>query len=132
MINGALHPIRFQKYILGGEALEKELLKDLARVQENDFTIYNEYGPTEGTVGCIVYKMSKEDILKDREVYIGKQIANTHIYLLDEEMKPVPVGSVGEIYISGRCLAKGYLGNPLLTQEKFIRKSFFKGLPCNV
>ncbi len=121
MVHGALHPICFEKYIIGGEALEKSLLMELALKQESGFTVYNEYGPTEATVGCIVYAMDRKNILEGREVYIGKPIDNCHIYILDGTMKPVPLGVRGEIYIAGDCLAKGYLGNPALTSERFVK-----------
>ena len=81
--------------------------------------IYNEYGPTEATVGCTVYEVPNED----SSILIGKPIANTKIYLLDENLNIVPKGIIGEIFIAGNGLAKGYL-NKELSEQKFVPHLF--------
>ncbi len=87
------------------------------------FTLVNNYGPTESTVvatsGYVL-----PSILNNELPSIGRAIDNTQIYILDESMQPVAVGEVGEIYIGGKSLAKGYLNRPELTAEKFITHSF--------
>ena len=108
--------------IVGGEMLlEKHvsLLQSLNR----DISIYNEYGPTETTVGCSVKSIS----ITDNTISIGKPIANTDLYILDENLTLLPIGTVGELYISGLGLARGYLNNPELTAEKFIVHPFKEG-----
>lgn len=86
---------------------------------------YNEYGPTEATVWCTVYEIDKK-----REysvIPIGKPIANTSIYILDKSRNQVPKGVIGEIYIGGDGLSKGYLNNETITNERFIDNPFDKG-----
>ena len=84
--------------------------------------LYNEYGPTEGTVWSSVYQPQSTD--KDRSVAIGKPIPNVQIYLLDRDMNPVPVGVSGELYIGGAGLARGYYGLSALTAERFVPNPF--------
>ncbi|WP_343618893.1 amino acid adenylation domain-containing protein, partial [Flavobacterium sp.] len=108
--------------IVGGEAL----LENQVRILQNlnpEIRIINEYGPTEATVGCIIYdvKNAAETVL------IGKPIANTQIYILDESLNPCAVGVTGELYIDGDGLARGYINRPELTAEKFIPNPFKEG-----
>jgi amino acid adenylation domain-containing protein len=84
---------------------------------------YNEYGPTETTVTSIEYTAELNDGYNNF-VPIGKPIANTHIYILDEEKQLVPQGSPGELYIGGDGVARGYLNRPELTAERFIQNPF--------
>ncbi|UUF16685.1 MULTISPECIES: non-ribosomal peptide synthetase [Flavobacterium] len=102
-------------FICGGEELKKSHIEIIKNLNES-CKIYNEYGPTETTVGCTAIEVS----LEDEKISIGRPIANTKIYILDANAKAVPVGVVGEIYISGRGVSKGYIGNPSLTAEKFV------------
>jgi acyl carrier protein len=81
-----------------------------------DLTIVNEYGPTEATVCSTLNYISPEDAITT----IGKPLMNTGIYILDPELQLLPIGAVGEIYITGEGLARGYLNQPELTSEKFI------------
>ena len=99
-------------FIIGGEALTTDQILHLQK--NEDCVIYNEYGPTEATVGCIVKKIATA-----AEPFIGKPIQNTEVILLDESDRLVPFGSIGEICISGICLSKGYLNRAELTAEKF-------------
>jgi len=88
--------------------------------------IYNEYGPIEATVGCMIHQYDPE---QDTEgiVPIGVPIDNTNIYILDEKIRPVDDNKVGEIYISGDCVAKGYFKRDELTRETFINDTFNDG-----
>jgi amino acid adenylation domain-containing protein/non-ribosomal peptide synthase protein (TIGR01720 family) len=86
-------------------------------------TIYDSYGPSESTV-CSTY--AKIDRIADVSI-IGKPIANRSIYILNGRLQLQPVGVVGEIFIGGAGLARGYLNNPLLTAEKFIANPFKQG-----
>nr|MDZ8289084.1 amino acid adenylation domain-containing protein [Nostoc sp. ChiSLP01] len=90
------------------------------------FQIVNNYGPTENTVvttsGAVVAK-GQEQISPN----IGRAIANTQVYILDENLQLVPVGVPGELHIGGVGLARGYLNRPELTQEKFINNPFGSG-----
>ncbi len=84
--------------------------------------LYNEYGPTEGTVWCTVYEIPSTQ--SGSHVPIGRPIANMQIYLLDADGQPVPIGVPGELYIGGTGLAQGYLNRPELTEEYFVRSTF--------
>jgi amino acid adenylation domain-containing protein len=83
--------------------------------------IHNLYGPTEASIDVLYYDCNKEGL---KEVLIGKPIWNTAVYIVDDNMQPVPVGSVGELYIGGVGVARGYLNKPELTTEKFIPNPF--------
>jgi amino acid adenylation domain-containing protein len=110
-----------KKFIVGGESLETDLAGRVAQKFNKTPEIFNEYGPTEATVGCMIYKFSPgTDTDNLRSVPIGIPADNVQIYLLDKNQKPVPIGLAGEIYISGAGLARGYLNRPELTAEKFV------------
>jgi amino acid adenylation domain-containing protein len=82
--------------------------------------ILNEYGPTESTVCATLHRYSAGDLSNN----IGKSIINTKLYVLNNNHMPVPVGVIGELYIAGAGLARGYLNNPELTAECFIPNPF--------
>jgi amino acid adenylation domain-containing protein len=108
--------------IIGGEALSAETI---AFWQQNAplTRLVNEYGPTETVVGCCVYEVPAGAAIAGM-VPIGTPIANTEIFLLSGSLTPVPVGVVGELYIGGPGLARGYLSRPDLTAEKFVPNPF--------
>jgi amino acid adenylation domain-containing protein/non-ribosomal peptide synthase protein (TIGR01720 family) len=113
-----------QRLILGGEAATWNLIK---RVRElaPECKIFNHYGPTETTVGVLTYPV--EEISTDtlsNTVPLGRPLANTQIYLLDNYYQPVPFGVIGEIYIGGDNVARGYINQPELTNERFIPNPF--------
>jgi amino acid adenylation domain-containing protein len=84
------------------------------------FEVWNNYGPTENTV-VATYCLVPPDKQTVAAPPIGRPIANTQVYILDAHLQPVPVGVPGELYIGGASLARGYLNQPALTEEKFIR-----------
>jgi amino acid adenylation domain-containing protein len=85
-------------------------------------TLHNEYGPTEATVWSSVCTL-KEPLIGNT-VAIGKPISSTQIYILNPVLHPVPVGVIGEIYIGGAGITRGYLHQPTLTAEKFVPNPF--------
>lgn len=116
---------KVKKFIVGGEALDTSLARKIYDKFNGDIEIYNEYGPTEATVGCMTYLFDpKEDSLT---VPIGFPISNAQVYLLDESFKPVSIGIYGEIFVSGDGVAKGYIFNEELTLQKFIPDPFREG-----
>ena len=113
--------------LAGGEALSrKQVEKYLSFLAENkasDHCLINGYGPTENTTFTTCYKMSKETRIQNT-VPIGFPISNTSVFILDDQMNPVPEGIAGELFIGGDGLARGYLNQPELSAEKFISHSF--------
>src|SRR5262249_57893939 len=86
-------------------------------------TSWNEYGTTEATVACVLYRFETGKHT-GAHVPIGRVGANARIYILDERQEPVPVGITGEIYIGGVGLARGYVNRPDLTAERFVPNPF--------
>jgi non-ribosomal peptide synthetase component F len=113
---------RTRALVIGGEELRAGGLR-FWRERAPGTRLINEYGPTETVVGCCVYEVEEDEYGKET-VSIGKPIANARMYILDVELEPTPIGARGEIYIAGAGLARGYLGNPDLTAEKFIPNRF--------
>jgi len=112
------------KMLGGGEALPRELAD---RLLEKGGSLWNMYGPTETTVWsttCQVNALESRHRRQNVPEAIGRPIANTEIYILDGNLQAVPVGIVGELYIGGDGLAKGYLNRPELNAEKFISHPF--------
>src|ERR1700743_2275297 len=108
------------KILCGGEALPKDLADQLVpRCRE----LWNMYGPTETTIWSLVKLVTTEDEL----ITIGHVIDNTQIYVLDERLNRLPDGEVGELYIGGDGVAKGYLNKPELTAERFLEDKFIPG-----
>ncbi len=106
------------KLILGGEKLSTELAKSTLDKFGEEIEIYNEYGPTEGTIGCMIHRYDpKADT--GSSVPIGKPIRNIQIELLRSGL-PVPAEIPGEIFIRGAGVAQGYLNLPEMTSERFI------------
>ncbi|KAB2831918.1 MAG: AMP-binding protein, partial [Caedimonadaceae bacterium] len=101
-------------FIIGGEnLLQEDIMPDLKKSVASHGLIINEYGPTEATVGCSVFSITSSTSLPmSASIPIGTPISNVQIYILDEQMQPVPIGVRGEIYIGGEGLARGYLNRP--------------------
>lgn len=109
---------RVKSLVVGGEALRDSALRGW-RQAAPELRVFNEYGPTETVVGCCVF-MFEADKHFDGDVPIGRPIAGTDLFILDPDLKPVPFGCTGELYIGGAGLARGYLGRPELTAERFV------------
>lgn len=113
-----------QRLILGGEAATWDLIKRVHELAPK-CKIFNHYGPTETTVGVLTYPV--EEISTDalsNTIPLGRPLANTQIYLLDNYCQPVPLGVAGEIYIGGDSVARGYINQVELTNERFILNPF--------
>ncbi|VBW50373.1 non-ribosomal peptide synthase [Burkholderia pseudomallei] len=104
--------------LCGGEALPPALAE---RLLAHVPAIWNLYGPTETTVWSTVRRVTTP------VVDIGGPIANTQVYVLDERLRPAPIGVAGELYIGGAGVARGYLNRPELTRERFVDDPFRRG-----
>ena len=112
--------------IIGGEELSSSLAEKIYDKFNGNIEIFNEYGPTEATVGCIVYKFNKLQH-SGKTLLIGNPIDNTKVYVLNEELSLAPIGVASEIYLSGEGISRGYLNKPELSSEKFIENPFIAG-----
>jgi len=113
---------KVELFVIGGENLLGESLRFWREVSPTTRLI-NEYGPTETVVGCCVYEVQASDPFSG-SVPIGKAIDNTRLYVLDQQLRPVPAGVAGELYIGGAGVARGYLNRPELTREHFLADPF--------
>ncbi len=111
------------RVIASGEALPYELQRRFfLRFSRGGAELHNLYGPTEAAVDVTYWACEAEG--KRSVVPIGRPVANTRIHLLDASLRPVPVGVPGELHIGGVQVARGYLGRPELTAERFIPDPF--------
>jgi amino acid adenylation domain-containing protein/non-ribosomal peptide synthase protein (TIGR01720 family) len=117
---------RIKRFILGGEDLDTRSAREVYRLFDGKVEMYNEYGPTEATVGCMIHRFHPFHDTRS-SVPIGSPAANIRIYLLDKNLAPVLMGVPGELYIGGEGIAAGYLNRPELTAEKFIPSPFIPG-----
>jgi len=106
--------------VCGGEAFPTELA---AQLLEWNIPLWNFYGPTEATVWTAIHPIK---LIESERPYIpiGRPLPNTQLYILDANLQPVPVGVLGELYIGGAGLSRGYLKRPELNAEKFIPNPF--------
>ncbi|MFJ9351606.1 non-ribosomal peptide synthase/polyketide synthase [Streptomyces sp. NPDC101237] len=104
----------------GGEAVSEALWKRLAALSDTDAV--NLYGPTEATVDALVGR-----VRDSARPVVGRPVHHSRAYVLDTALRPVPPGVTGELYLSGPGLARGYLGRPALTAERFVADLF--GMP---
>jgi amino acid adenylation domain-containing protein len=105
------------KILCGGEAMPPDLARELI---PRCSSLWNMYGPTETTIWSTVTHVTSTE----SRIPIGRPIANTQVYIVDRELREVPVGGTGELLIGGIGLARGYLNNPELTAERFIPDPF--------
>ena len=109
--------------MLGGETLPASLARQLSGAISG--RLLNMYGPTETTIWSTTHTLSPDS----GTVLIGRPIANTQVYVLDRSLQPVPTGSIGDLYIGGDGVVRGYLNNPALTAERFLPNPFSPATP---
>ncbi len=112
-----------EQLVLGGESLMGEVLEEW-RAQHPGATVINEYGPTETTVGCSEFRIEPGDAVPAGVVTLGRPIWNTQMFVLDAQLRPVPAGSPGEIYIAGDLVTRGYHRRPDLTSGRFVANPY--------
>ncbi len=115
LIGDRAHQIRARCFVVGGEALQGES----AAFWRRYLPVINEYGPTETVVGCCIHQAGADDPVR-RDLPIGRPTPQTRLYVLDRTLQPMPTGAIGELYIGGDQLGRGYLQRPGLTAQRFV------------
>ncbi|HET8888637.1 MAG TPA: amino acid adenylation domain-containing protein [Candidatus Angelobacter sp.] len=105
------------KALCGGEAMPPELAREMI---PRCSTLWNLYGPTETTIWSTISRVRSVE----NHIPIGRPIANTQVYIVDDQLRQLPAGAAGELLIGGEGLARGYLNQPELTAERFIPNPF--------
>src|SRR6184192_908300 len=121
IIGDAPENASLQHLVLGGEVFASVFAKEISRRLTVE-TITNLYGPTETTIDAVGFLLKDEQA--GAQIPIGRPLPNYGVYVLDSCLQPVPVGVVGELYISGAGVARGYLGRGGLTGERFVADRF--------
>ncbi|KAA6473954.1 amino acid adenylation domain-containing protein [Bacillus swezeyi] len=114
-----------KRLIVGGEQLPTDLAKSITESAKQKIAIFNEYGPTEATVGCMIHKFDINNDLQ-HSVPIGIPMQNTQIYLLNDQLQPISPGIAGEMYISGDNVSRGYWKRPEIQKERFLNNPFIE------
>ncbi len=108
---------KLESIVCGGEAFPAELLKKLKKY--SNARIYNQYGPSETTVGVSMKELSNAE-----HITAGRPMGNCRLYVLDKWMNPLPAGGYGHLYVGGKCVGRGYRNQPELTGKYFLRNPF--------
>ncbi len=125
---GSCSPLHLRYVIFGGEALQMASLTSwFNRYQEDSPKLINMYGITETTVHVTYRLITAEDARSASGSLIGKPLADLTLYILDENLHPVPTGVTGELYVGGAGVTRGYLKQETLTRERFIPNPFSSG-----
>jgi amino acid adenylation domain-containing protein len=105
--------------MFGGEKLDAALVAGLGE-RLDGVRLLNHYGPTEATVGCTAYRFANGDVLGEGALPIGTPVWNSRAYVVDEDLRPLPLGEEGELVLGGACVADGYLGGGDDDRARFI------------
>ena len=119
-------PESMKAFIIGGEKLEKSLLEELNKHSQHPGIQYvNIYGPTETTISASCYRVNDVQA-QETVIPIGFPFSNFEMFVLDKYLQPVPVGIIGQLFIAGRGVGRGYLNRPELNQQKYLLHPFKK------
>ena len=117
-------PDSLRLLIVGGEKASRSVYSLWRKIVRPSVRWLNTYGPTEASIIATAYEPAAVADDERFEIPIGRPIANAQIYILDKQMKPVPVGVPGELFIGGAGVARGYLHRPELSAQKFVPNPF--------
>ena len=123
-------PLTVRCIVTGGDVLPKPVVSAFLSAFHNagrDFLLLNVYGPTECTVNCTMMPLENESLPSGERIPIGKPMDNYRAYILDKQLRPAPTGVVGELFIGGEGVARGYLNRGPLTHERFLPDPFNPG-----
>jgi amino acid adenylation domain-containing protein len=120
-VRGDPQAYALKKLLVGMEPIAEATLSGL-RQRIDGLRVVNSYGPTEATVACTVYEVPM--VAREGPAPIGRALPRTQLYVLDPSCEPVPMGAVGELYIGGEGVGRGYLARPALTAERFVPAPF--------
>ncbi|WP_420130066.1 amino acid adenylation domain-containing protein [Longimicrobium sp.] len=113
--------------VLGGEASLLPWVDELVKASPS-VAVFNHYGPTETTIGALTYRVAADrPDTRSGTLVLGRPLPNYQVFVVDAELRPVPAGVAGELLIGGAGVARGYLGRPELTAERFVTSSFGEG-----
>lgn len=112
--------VSISKLLIGVEPISSKVMKKYYHLNK-DIKIVNAYGPTETTICSTAVVLDKEILKNYHIIPIGKPLANLKLFILDKNLKPVPISTPGELYITGDNVGKGYLNNKELTENSFIK-----------
>ena len=116
-----------RQLITGGEALSVDHVRRMRRAMPG-VRLHNGYGPTECTTFTCTYPIPEADAIAEAtSIPIGRPIADTRVYILNPRRQLLPIGAIGELYVGGEGLARGYLGRPELTAKRFVPDPFVDG-----
>jgi len=121
---GARLPACVRLVVTGSEKVSAEGVASWSRLAPANTALLNAYGVSEATITSTLYRHNMDHVRRAGSLPIGKAIASTQAYLLDRNLNPVPIGLVGELYVAGDSLARGYHGGADLTAERFIPNPF--------
>jgi amino acid adenylation domain-containing protein len=123
LLDGGALPPSLRTVVLGGETVRRNLVDRVYRETGAD-RVFNGYGPTEGTVFCTFKLVARNET---GEPSIGTPSSTARVYVLDENLRPVPAGEPGELYLGGAGLAWGYVNRPRTTAERFVPDPYQDG-----
>jgi amino acid adenylation domain-containing protein/non-ribosomal peptide synthase protein (TIGR01720 family) len=121
LVRGRSVPNSVRTINLAGEALPGNLVRNIYTATHVE-RIFNLYGPTEDTTYSTYALLDRSKT--NESVPIGSPVASTHVYILNEWLRPAPLGAIGELYLAGEGLARGYLNRPDLTADRFVPNPF--------
>nr|WHN38868.1 polyketide synthase 7/nonribosomal peptide synthetase [Elsinoe perseae] len=119
-----LRQSRWMTAITGGESVQDQFLQHLRALDRPDLKVYNAYGPTETTMCSAIGQIPYRDVSLANQRSVGYALEKESIYILDSNLRPVPLGLPGEVYIGGSGVTLGYLNDPLATAHAFLENPF--------